>query len=311
MFQGMEYIYEVYKEKSFSKAAAALFISQPSLSANVKRVENRIGYPIFDRSTKPLQLTEVGKHYIQAVEKVMDIENNLENYLLDLGNLKTGTLNVGGSNFFSSWILPPLIADFSQKFPHVQISLVEESTAKLSQFLQAGKLDLVIDNCILDNQIFERYIYQKEQLLLAVPKNYPVNTRLQKYQIPIEEIRNGQFRSSHIPSVPLNKFENEPFIILRSDNDTGKRALTICQENHFSPSVVFRLDQQMTAYNIACLGMGITFIGDLLLSRVPTNSELVFYKLPGQSSKRTVFFYWKKGRYISRAMEEFLKLPFS
>lgn len=91
MFQGMEYIYEVYKEKSFSKAAAALFISQPSLSANVKRVENRIGYPIFDRSTKPLQLTEVGKHYIQAVEKVMDIENNLENYLLDLGNLKTGS----------------------------------------------------------------------------------------------------------------------------------------------------------------------------------------------------------------------------
>ena len=62
----------------------SLFISQPSLSANVKRVENRIGYPIFDRSTKPLQLTEVGKHYIQAVEKVMDIENNLENYLLDL-----------------------------------------------------------------------------------------------------------------------------------------------------------------------------------------------------------------------------------
>ena len=59
MFQGMEYIYEVYKEKSFSKAAAALFISQPSLSANVKRVENRIGYPIFDRSTKPLQLTEI------------------------------------------------------------------------------------------------------------------------------------------------------------------------------------------------------------------------------------------------------------
>ena len=230
----------------------------------------------------------------------MDIENNLENYLLDLGNLKTGTLNVGGSNFFSSWILPPLIADFSQKIPPMfKISLVEESTAKLSQFLQAGKLDLVIDNCILDNQIFEHYIYQKEQLLLAVPKNYSVNTRLQEYQIPIEEIRNGQFRSSHIPSVPLNKFENEPFIILRSDNDTGKRALTICQENHFSPSVVFRLDQQMTAYNIACLGMGITFIGDLLLSRVPTNSELVFYKLPGQSSKRTVFFLLEERPLIS------------
>ena len=117
MFQGMEYIYEVYKEKSFSKAAAALFISQPSLSANVKRVENRIGYPIFDRSTKPLQLTEVGKHYIQAVEKVMDIENNLENYLLDLGNLKTGTLNVGGSNFFSRGFCLPLLLIFPKNSP--------------------------------------------------------------------------------------------------------------------------------------------------------------------------------------------------
>lgn len=48
MFQGMEYVYEVYKERSFSKAAANLFISQPSLSANVKRIEKKIGYPIFD-----------------------------------------------------------------------------------------------------------------------------------------------------------------------------------------------------------------------------------------------------------------------
>ena len=46
MFQGMKYVYEVYKEKSFSKAAASLFISQPSLSANVKRIENRIGSPM-------------------------------------------------------------------------------------------------------------------------------------------------------------------------------------------------------------------------------------------------------------------------
>ena len=65
MFQGMEYVYQVYKDKSFSKAAANLFISQPSLSANVKRVEKKVGFPIFDRSTKPLSLTECGKEYIR------------------------------------------------------------------------------------------------------------------------------------------------------------------------------------------------------------------------------------------------------
>ena len=188
MFQGMKYVYEVYKEKSFSKAAASLFISQPSLSANVKRIENRIGSPIFDRSTKPLQLTEVGEHYIQAIEKIMDIENNLENFIRDLGDLKTGTLNIGGSNF-SSWVLPSLIADFSQKFPNIQISLVEESSANLSLLLQAGKLDLMIDNCILDEQIFDHYVYQKEYLLLAVPKSYSVNTLLRPFMTVVSFLR--------------------------------------------------------------------------------------------------------------------------
>ena len=78
MFQGMEYVYEVYLEKSFSKAAEKLFISQPSLSANVKRVEHHIGYPIFDRSTKPLSLTECGVQYIKAVEKIKSIQMNLK-----------------------------------------------------------------------------------------------------------------------------------------------------------------------------------------------------------------------------------------
>ena len=156
----------------------------------------------------------------------------------------------------------------------------------------------MIDNCILDEQIFDHYVYQKEHLLLAVPKSYSVNTRLQEYQIPIETIL----------SVPLNSFANEPFIILRSDNDTGKRALTICQENNFTPHTIFRLDQQMTAYNIACSGMGITFIGNLLLASAPATSELIFYKLPGKNCNRNVSFYWKKGRYINRAMEEFLKI---
>ena len=61
MFKGKKYVYEVYREKSFSKAAQNLYISQPSLSARIKQIEEQIGEPLFDRSTNPLQLTEIGK----------------------------------------------------------------------------------------------------------------------------------------------------------------------------------------------------------------------------------------------------------
>ena len=73
MFQGMHYIYEVYKEMSFSKAAKNLYISQPSLSAAVKKVEQRIGFPIFDRSSTPIRLTDLGKEYIGYIP-IQDIE---------------------------------------------------------------------------------------------------------------------------------------------------------------------------------------------------------------------------------------------
>lgn len=308
VFQGMEYVYEVYKEKSFSKAAANLFISQPSLSANVKRIEKRIGYPIFDRSTKPLQLTECGEKYIQAVERIMDIQKNFSDFVQDWGQLKTGSLSIGGSNFFSSWILPPLIAKFSRTYPSIKISLIEESTANLTQLLQIGKLDFIIDNGTLDKRFFDSIVYQKEQLLLAVPRIFPVNNHLTSCQIPIQKIRDGSFISAGYSPVPLQDFTEEPFIMLKPDNDTGKRALNICQENHFSPSVIFQMDQQMTAYNIASSGMGITFIGDMLLSRVPINPSLTFYQLPGKTCQRNVSFYWKKGRYLSNAMNVFLKM---
>ena len=69
MFTWKKYVYEIYKEKSFSKAAQNLYISQPSLSARIKKIEQQIGAPIFDRSTTPLRMTEVGEAYISAAEK--------------------------------------------------------------------------------------------------------------------------------------------------------------------------------------------------------------------------------------------------
>ena len=146
MFNSMNYVYEVYKERSFSKAAANLYISQPSLSATVKKVEERIGAPIFDRSVSPIQLTECGRHYIKAVEEIMDTQSRFENYLNDLNELKTGQIAIGGSNLFASYILPPVITRFTQKYPLVKVHLVEANTPQLVDQLFRGTLDMVIDN---------------------------------------------------------------------------------------------------------------------------------------------------------------------
>ena len=306
MFRGMEYVYAVYKEKSFSKAAEKLFISQPSLSANVKREEKCVGYPIFDRSTKPLGLTEPGKKYIETVERIRTMQNEFMEYINDLGELKTGKLVLGGSSLYSSWVIPPLMGNFSKKYPLVQLELLEETTANLQKMLQNGEVDLVLDNCELDEEMFERKMFRKEYLLLAVPKSLEVNKELQEFQIEVEHIRDLSFLEENVQSVDLKYFSEEPFILLKPENDTRIRAMELCKQYDFVPNIVFELDQQMTSYNVTCSGMGVSFISNTLISKVPESPDVVYYKLAGDRACRNLYFYWKRTGYFSKVMREFL-----
>ena len=308
MFRGMEYVYAVYKEKSFSKAAEKLFISQPSLSANVKREEQCVGYPIFDRSTKPLGLTEPGKKYIETVEKILTMQNEFSEYIDDLGDLKTGKLVLGGSSLYSSWVLPPLMGQFAKKYPQVKLELIEETTANLQKMLQNGEVDLVLDNCELEEEIFARQFYRKEYLVLAVPKHFQINDELEEFQVDVSAIRDLSFLESSVPKVDLGLFSKEPFILLKPENDTRVRAMELCRQYDFVPNIVFELDQQMTSYNVTCSGMGISFISNTLISKVPETTDVVYYKLSGEQSSRNLSFYWKQNSYFSKVMQEFLHL---
>lgn len=309
MFQGMEYVYAVYQEKSFSKAAQKLFISQPSLSASVRRAEESVGYPIFDRSTRPLGLTEPGKKYIETVEEILHAQNEFSEYLNDWGNLRTGHLSLGGSSLYASWVLPSMMGQFNRKYPQVHLELLENRTSRLEEMLQNGEVDMIIENCELDPDNFDRQLYQTEYLILAVPRHFSVNQGLEDFQITEASIKDLSFLNDSVKAVDLSLFANEPFIGLKAENDTRKRAMELCRQYHFTPHMIFELDQQMTSYNITCSGMGVSFISSTLISNVPVSSAVVvYYKLSGEVCQRNLYFYWKKGRYMSKIMQEFLTL---
>lgn len=78
MFSKYEYVYQVYKEHNFTKAAEKLFISQPSLSAAIKKIEEKVGAELFERRGKGIELTEVGKEYIATTEQIIKAENEFK-----------------------------------------------------------------------------------------------------------------------------------------------------------------------------------------------------------------------------------------
>jgi len=308
MFDGMEYVYEVYKEKSFSKAAKKLYISQPSLSASVKRIERRLNQPLFDRSCKPIRPTACGLEYIKCVEKIIDIEKGFENYINNIEVLRTGTLSLGGSNLFASYLLPPIIKIFQKRYPGVELRMAEADTSALGGMLLNGQLDLVLDNYPFSEQVYVRHMFLSETLLLAVPGEYSVNERIKRYAMSVQEVKQGRHLAEEMPAVPLKELREEPFLFLRSGNDTRGRAERICQNHGVSPRVVLQLDQQVTSYNVTCQGIGVSFVSDTLISQVADDPAVYFYKLADEDAHRNVYFYCKQGKYVTKAMREFLHL---
>ena len=156
LFRYRELIYTIYREQSFSRAAQKLFIAQPSLSLTVKKLEQQMGVPLFDRTTKPITLTEVGEQYIAAVESIRQVEDSFDSYLRSVNNLEAGSLGIGSNQLLSSLVLPRFISAFAQKYPGIHLSLLDANSTTLENEISAGHLDMVIDNQVLPSDIFEQ-----------------------------------------------------------------------------------------------------------------------------------------------------------
>ena len=204
--QGMDYVYAVWQEKSFSAAARKLFVSQPALSASVRKVERELGLPIFDRSTTPLQLTDAGRAYIEAAERIFRIKRDLKSYCDDLAGLESGTLRLGGTNFFASCFLPPMIEAFSRRHPHIALSVTESDSADLFDKLTTEELDIIVDSGVCDDSLYETVPFYQDHILLSVPAAFPINERFPDYRLTRQDILMGRHLGPSVPAVPLAAF---------------------------------------------------------------------------------------------------------
>ena len=170
MFSKYEYVYAVYREGNFSRAAEKLFISQPSLSAAIKNIEKKLGAKLFERSGSGVYLTEIGKEYINSAEQIMSVEKDFMNKVQDISGLLYGHITVGGSNFLSSYVLPEVIKRFNTLYPAIEISLVGSASVSLCNMLRADQVDIVIDS--FENvDDYEGCPLSGERVLLCVPKD--------------------------------------------------------------------------------------------------------------------------------------------
>ncbi len=304
MQQDMRYVYEIYRQKSFSKAAQALFITQPALSIAISKLEASLGMPLFDRSTRPISLTPAGRIYLQTIEKTRALEQDLRHQLDDIRALRTGTITIGSSHFINACILPEVLTRFNRKFPQVKLNLLEGSSHAMARMLEQREIDLTFscDEAVIKD--FTNTPVFTDTILLAVPQDVPCPAHRTQYSMIAADILARRHLAPDCPSVDLKDFAAEPFILLRSGNNLHDRAMHFFREAGIEPTVKIELSQMATASRLAEAGFAATFLSDRL---VTSESHLHFYRLAHPESHRIFHALTSPKRYLPAAVKAFIE----
>lgn len=305
MYLEMKYIYQIYLDGSFSKAAKSLFITQPALSMAVQKIEAELGMAIFDRSTRPLSLTHAGHIYINTVKDIMQLEDNMHKHIDDIQNLNCGSLILGGTHYVNAHILPDILLGFHSKYPNIDLRILEHGSSVLIHMLEEHQLDFYFSCDPKLISTFPGYKVFTDQLLLAVPEAYAINEELKDYSFSADDICSLAHLSPEHPPISLSMFKDLPFLLLFEGSNFYERATSMFDEVGLVPNIKLQLSQSVTAFRFAAAGLGATFVVDRLVKK--TDDRLKYYKIDSAYVKRHNYLLHPRHKYVTVAMNAFVQ----
>lgn len=288
----LQYILTLAEEKNFSEAANKLFISQPSLSQYIKKLEEEIGAELFERTT-PLKLTFAGEVYINMAKSVLSIEENTIEKIQDISEGNRGKIKIGSGYVNSVLILPEVMKRFGEKYENVEIELKEDIEPKLMDKLDAGEIDLLIATANLAREDYEKIKLIDEEFLLAVPK---------RYSIEGDQLKDDD----EFDSVRFDVLVDVPFIVMEKSTVMRRLFEKLRKEANLPEDIVkYSCTTNMAAYAMVKLGLGATII-PYSMYVVDKNNTVNYFKLVSKDHKRELFIYFKKYKYMTRVMSLFI-----
>lgn len=238
-FNQLKYIVTVAKERNVTVAAKKLFISQSSLSQTIKNLEKEYKVKFFETDKSPIKLTYAGEVFVDWASKMLKSQEELQEKIDRISNSQEVKITVGMATHRCIYILPNVIKQFKEKYPHSLIIVKEYPTPTLEKMLKNNELDLLVDIENSDKFSYKNILLKKEKILLDVPDKY-------------KSVGNELFA-----------FKNLPFIMLSKEQMLGKTARDLCKRYKFEPDISVECKNIETAHSLVLQGLGITFVPEL------------------------------------------------
>ena len=282
----LRYFVAVADLGNFTRAAERCLVAQPSLSQQIIKLETELGQPLFDRLGRSVRLTDAGQALYPRAVSILASVDDAKRCVTGNGDAETGCLAVGAIPTVAPYLLPPLLKQFLKRFPAADVTVHENLTAHTIRGCVEGDLDLGILALPVDDERLHVEPLFTEELLVAVAADHPL---ARKRRITMQDL------------------STEPFILLSETHCLGEQIVSFCKEHSCLPAVSCHSAQLLTVQELVALGHGVSLIPQMAAA-VDRHRRRRYRPLTGVRPTRTLAVIWRKQRYQSRLVREFVNM---
>jgi DNA-binding transcriptional LysR family regulator len=284
-FKTLRAFIEVVRQGSFSKAAQTLFSTQSTISKAIKQLEDELGLPLIDRFKTYNIPTSAGELVYNRGVQLLTLRDDLLNELDELRGLKQGRLRLGISPVGSSTLFAPLFARYSQRYPGIEVKLIEHGSDKLAECLRAGDIDFA-GTLLPISEEFDYQPVRSEPLVALLVSSHPLASK---------------------KSISLLELKDIPFILFGSGFALHRMIADACHRAGFEPKVVAQSSQIDFMLELVSAGLGVTFLPRMVaLQR--HNKQMSVLLLSETELQWTMAMTWRRNCYLSEAAKAWLAL---
>jgi len=274
----------VVEHGSFTKAASESFVSQPSLSKSIKKLEETLRVELLNRSTRHVKLTDAGSIVYKQGQKIMRSVLDLHILLDDLLNIKTGAIKLGIPPLIGTLFFPEIARKFHMQYPKVHLELVERGAKMIGTLVENGEVDIGIVVLPTDERKFSVQPFVEDQFFVFINDSHPLAR--QDY-------------------IQLEGLKNETFIIFTEEFTLHDYVINTCKTVGFTPIIGYKSSQWDLIVELVSSNLGITLLPYSIAAK-QTNKNVKIIPLKDFDMPWRLGVITKKNTYQSFALKQLL-----
>lgn len=283
----LEFFVSVVEEGSFSKAADRVFRTQPAVSISIRRLEQELGVPVFDRSQKTPTLTEAGELIYDYAKRMLTLRNEAQGVVAELRALERGRVRIGANESTSLYLLPHVILEFRRKHPQVKVEIFRH----VSENLPREVLDRNVDFAVLafqpvDNDL-KCFPILKDELVLIMSPGHPLANR---------------------ESVSVKELGSESFLAHNVKTASRQKVIEVFAQHHTPLNITLELATVETIKRFVQLEVGLAFVPRMCVADELERGTISTVPVHGLSYRRVLWVTHRRVLTFSHAAQAFLSV---